>query len=143
MDRDDIHDRLHQMVQLCKDTEPDVDKMNNNRINSIFSSQLIDSLEMYKTTQSEYEYNDHFDMADVMKKANSIWKLRKKWEEFQKDGKDFSIFTEEQEMMEDVEDCLANAVATAAPPVPPPTSLNCYNTLDKCCCCCSVVYSAA
>ncbi len=108
MDKDGILDRLDMLVQLCKDTEPDVDKMNNNKINSIFSSQLIDSLEMYKTTQSEYEYNDHFDMADVMKKANSIWKLRKKWEEFQKDGKDFSIFTEEQEMMEEVEDCLAN-----------------------------------
>ncbi len=80
MDRDGILDRLDMLVQLCKDTEPNVDKMNNNKINSIFSSQLIDSLEMYKTTQSEYEYNDHFDMADVMKKANSIWKLRKKWE---------------------------------------------------------------
>ena len=42
MDRDDILDRLDMLVQLCKDTEPDVDKMNNNKINSIlqhFSSE--------------------------------------------------------------------------------------------------------
>ena len=46
MDRDDILDRLDLLVKLCKDTEPNVDKMNNDKINSIFSSQLIDSLEM-------------------------------------------------------------------------------------------------
>ena len=64
----------------------------------------IDQIEVIK---SEYEYNDHFDMADIMKKANRIWKLRKKWEGFQKDGKDYNVFNEEQAMMEEVEDFLA------------------------------------
>ena len=108
MDRDGILERLDMLVQLCKDTEPDIDNLNNNKTNHIFSTHIIDALELHKETKSEYEYNDHFDMADVMKKANSIWKLRKKWEEFQKDGKDFSIFTDEQEMLEEVEDCLVN-----------------------------------
>ena len=107
MDRDGILERLDMLVKLCKDTEPDIDNLNNNKTNHIFSSHIIDALEFYKETKSEYEYNDHFDMADIMKKANRIWKLRKKWEGFQKDGKDYNIFNEEQAMMEEVEDFLA------------------------------------
>ena len=107
MDRDGILERLDMLVQLCKDTEPDIDNLNNNKTNHIFSTHIIDALELHKETKSEYEYNDHFDMADIMKKANRIWKLRKKWEGFQKDGKDYNIFNEEQAMMEEVEDFLA------------------------------------
>ena len=107
MDREGILERLDMLVKLCKDTEPDIDNLNNNKTNHIFSSHIIDALELYKETKSEYEYNDHFDMADIMKKANRIWKLRKKWEEFQKDGKDYNVFNEEQAMMEEVEDFIA------------------------------------
>ena len=107
MDRDGILERLDMLVQLCKDTEPDIDNLNNNKTNHIFSTHIIDALELHKETKSEYEYNDHFDMADIMKKANRIWKLRKKWEGFQKDGKDYNVFNEEQAMMEEVEDFLA------------------------------------
>ena len=107
MDRDGILERLDMLVQLCKDTEPDIDNLNNNKTNHIFSTHIIEALELHKETKSEYEYNDHFDMADIMKKANRIWKLRKKWEGFQKDGKDYNIFNEEQAMMEEVEDFLA------------------------------------
>ena len=104
MDRDGILERLDMLVQLCKDTEPDIDNLNNNKTNHIFSTHIIEALELHKETKSEYEYNDHFDMADIMKKANRIWKLRKKWEGFQKDGKDYNVFNEEQAMMEEVED---------------------------------------
>ena len=45
--------------------------------------------------------------GDIMKKANRIWKLRKKWESFQKDGKNYNVFNEEQAMMEEVEDFIA------------------------------------
>ena len=107
MDRDGILERLDMLVKLCKDTEPDIDNLNNNKTDHIFSTHIIDALELYKETKSEYEYNDHFDMADIMKKANRIWKLRKKWEEFQKDGKDYNVFNEEQAMMEEVEDFIA------------------------------------
>ena len=107
MDRDGILERLDMLVQLCKDTEPDIDNLNNNKTNHIFSTHIIEALELHKETKSEYEYNDHFDMADIMKKANRIWKLRKKWEGFQKDGKDYNVFNEEQAMMEEVEDFLA------------------------------------
>ena len=107
MDREGILERLDLLVQLCKDTEPDIDNLNNSKTDHIFSTHIIDALELYKETKSEYEYNDHFDMADIMKKANRIWKLRKKWEEFQKDGKDYNVFNEEQAMMEEVEDFIA------------------------------------
>ena len=107
MDRDGILERLDMLVQLCKDTEPDIDNLNNNKTNHIFSKHIIDALELYKETKSEYEYNDHFDIADIMKKANRIWKLRKKWESFQKDGKNYNVFNEEQAMMEEVEDFIA------------------------------------
>ena len=107
MDRDGILERLDMLVKLCKDTEPDIDNLNNNKTNHIFSTHIIEALELHKETKSEYEYNDHFDMADIMKKANRIWKLRKKWEGFQKDGKDYNVFNEEQAMMEEVEDFLA------------------------------------
>ena len=53
MDRDGILERLDMLVQLCKDTEPDIDNLNNNKTNHIFSKHIIDALELYKVTKSE------------------------------------------------------------------------------------------
>ena len=108
MNRDVILERLDMLVKLCKDTEPDIDNLNNHKTNHLFSTHIIDALELHNKTESDYEYIDHFDIADVMVKANKIWKLRKKWEGFQKDGKDYGVFSKEQKMMEKVEDFLIN-----------------------------------
>ena len=68
------------LIDLCHNTEPDVDKLNGHKTNHIFSAHTIDAHELYRKTKQEYGYNDHFEVGTIMKQANMIWKLRKRWE---------------------------------------------------------------
>ena len=96
------------LIDLCHNTEPDVDKLNGHKTNHIFSAHTIDAHELYRKTKQEYGYNDHFEVGTIMKQANTIWKLRKRWEAADENNqqKDYYTFGKEVEMMNDIDGLL-------------------------------------
>ncbi len=56
---------------------------------------------MFDRTEKEYGFNDHFDLSEVMRQANKLWKIRTKVKDGNWDG------ISELELVEDIEDFLA------------------------------------
>ena len=94
---------------LCEKTEP-ASPSNT----QLFSEHAISVQEMLKEVRDLHTGRQAINpdserdlMINIMRQANKIWKFRKKWEEIKKTGKDFNKFHDEQLMMQEIEDYLA------------------------------------
>ena len=72
-----VLDKLEKLVKLCQETEPDVPSDNH-----LFNQHLIDAKDMYDDVQealiSQTTDLTRFEMIQVMRNSNRIWRIRNK-----------------------------------------------------------------
>ena len=66
-------ERLNRLVKLCKSTEPD-----NPDDSWLFTPHVIDAHDMYLKVNTLYDSLNHEEKVEIMKKANTAWKIRRK-----------------------------------------------------------------
>jgi uncharacterized protein YeeX (DUF496 family) len=95
-----VLDKLEKLVKLCQETEPDVPSDNH-----LFTQHLIDAKDMYDDVQvaliSQTTDLTRFEMIQVMKNSNRIWRIRNKVKNSSWDANGYLC------LLEDVEDYIA------------------------------------
>jgi len=95
-----VLDKLEKLVKLCQETEPDVPSDNH-----LFTQHLIDAKDMYDDVQvaliSQTTDLTRFEMIQVMKNSNRIWRIRNKVKNSNWDANGYLC------LLEDVEDYIA------------------------------------
>ena len=66
-------ERLNRLVKICRSTEPD-----NPDDSWLFTPHVIDAHEMYLKVNTLYDSLNHEEKVEIMKKANTAWKIRRK-----------------------------------------------------------------
>ena len=66
-------ERLNRLVKTCKSTEPDSPDES-----WLFTPHVIDAHEMYTKVNTLYDSLSHEEKVKIMKKANTVWKIRRK-----------------------------------------------------------------
>ena len=68
IEKEYVLDKLYSLVQLCQKTDISSDKQ-------LFDGRLLSAQQMFDRTEQEYGFNDHFDLSEVMRQANKLWKI--------------------------------------------------------------------
>ena len=71
--KDWMLERLNRLVKLCKSTEPD-----NPDDTWLFSSDNVEAHHLCDIVLEDYDTMSYEDKVNIMTKANTIWKIRKK-----------------------------------------------------------------
>ena len=77
MTRKDLLEKIDKLIDLCVETEPNSEEMND--LNLMFSNDFIQSKEIRNRIDEDNYSNS--ELIDMMKECNWIWKNRKKIEE--------------------------------------------------------------
>ena len=95
-----VLDKLEKLVKLCQETEPDVPSDSH-----LFSQHLIEAKDMYDDVQealiSQTSDLTRFEMIQVMRNSNRIWRIRNKVKNSNWDVNGYIC------LLEDVEDYIA------------------------------------
>ena len=83
MTKKDLLEKIDKLIELCVETEPTLEDMNT--LDLMFSTDFIQSKEI-RSRIDDGDYSD-YDLVDMMKECNWIWKKRNKikekgWEEY-------------------------------------------------------------
>ena len=83
MTKKDLLEKIDKLIDLCVETEPTLEDMNT--LDLMFSNDFIQSKEI-RSKIEDGDYSD-YDLVDMMKECNWIWKKRNKikekgWEEY-------------------------------------------------------------
>ena len=83
MTKTDLLEKIDKLIDLCVETEPTLEDMNT--LDLMFSTDFIQSKEI-RSKIEDGDYTD-FDLVDMMKECNWIWKKRNKikekgWDEY-------------------------------------------------------------
>ena len=83
MTKKDLLEKIDKLIDLCVETEPTLEDMNT--LDLMFSTDFIQSKEI-RSRIEDGDYSD-YDLVDIMKECNWIWKNRQKikevgWEEY-------------------------------------------------------------
>ena len=83
MKKKDILEKIDKLIDLCVETEPTLEDMNT--LDLMFSTDFIQSKEIRGKIE-DGDYSD-YDLVDIMKECNWIWKKRKRikehgWDEY-------------------------------------------------------------
>ena len=83
MTKKDLLEKIDKLIDLCVETEPTLEDMNT--LDLMFSTDFIQSKEIRGKIE-DGDYSD-YDLVDMMKECNWIWKKRNKikkkgWEEY-------------------------------------------------------------
>ena len=68
-----MYEKLERLVKLCKSTEPD-----NPDDTWLFSSDNVEAHHLCDLVLEDYDILSYEDKVNIMTKANTIWKIRKK-----------------------------------------------------------------
>ena len=71
--KDWMYEKLERLVKLCKSTEPD-----NPDDTWLFSSDNVEAHHLCDLVLEDYDILSYEDKVNIMTKANTIWKIRKK-----------------------------------------------------------------
>ncbi len=77
MTKTDLLEKIDKLIDLCVETEPDSEEMND--LSLMFSNDFIQSKEIRNRIDEDNYSNS--ELIDMMKECNWIWKNRKKIEE--------------------------------------------------------------
>jgi ribosomal protein L7/L12 len=83
MTKTDLLEKIDKLIDLCVETEPTLEDMNT--LDLMFSTDFIQAKEI-RSKIEDGDYSD-FDLVDMMKECNWIWKKRNKikekgWDEY-------------------------------------------------------------
>ena len=83
MTKKDLLEKIDKLIDLCVETEPTLEDMNT--LDLMFSTDFIQSKEI-RSKIEDGDYSD-YDLVDMMKECNWIWKKRNKikekgWDEY-------------------------------------------------------------
>ena len=83
MTKTDLLEKIDKLIDLCVETEPTLEDMNT--LDLMFSTDFIQSKEI-RSNIEDGDYSD-YDLVDMMKECNWIWKKRNKikekgWDEY-------------------------------------------------------------
>ena len=68
IEKEYVLEKFYSLVQLCQKTDISSDKQ-------LFDGRLLSAQQMFDRTEQEYGFNDHFDLSEVMRQANKLWKI--------------------------------------------------------------------
>ena len=68
IEKDYVLEKLYSLVQLCQKTDI-------SSTQQLFDGRLLSAQQMFDRTEQEYGFNDHFDLSEVMRQANKLWKI--------------------------------------------------------------------
>ena len=68
IEKEYVLEKLYSLVQLCQKTDVSSDKQ-------LFDGRLLSAQQMFDRTEQEYGFNDHFDLSEVMRQSNKLWKI--------------------------------------------------------------------
>ena len=68
IEKEYVLEKLYSLVQLCQKTDISSDKQ-------LFDGRLLSAQQMFDRTEQEYGLNDHFELSDMMRQANKLWKI--------------------------------------------------------------------
>ena len=74
MTKKDLLEKIDKLIDLCVETEPTLEDMNT--LDLMFSTDFIQSKEI-RSKIEDGDYSD-YDLVDMMKECNWIWKKRNK-----------------------------------------------------------------
>ena len=69
-----MYERLQRLLKLCKATEPDIKPTDEH----LFSSFSSEAYQMTANVSANYDELTEEEIADIMRRANIIWKYRRK-----------------------------------------------------------------
>ena len=68
IEKDYVLEKLYSLIQLCQKTDiPDNEQL--------FDGYMLSAQQMFDLTEQEYGLNDHFDISEVLRQANKLWKI--------------------------------------------------------------------
>ena len=72
VDKEHILEKLYSLVQLCQKTDiPSTKKVSE----KLFNGYMLSAQQMFDLTEQEYGLNDHFELSNMMRQANKLWKI--------------------------------------------------------------------
>ncbi len=72
VEKEYVLEKLYSLVQLCQRTDiPPTEIMSD----QLFDGYMLSAQQMFDLTEQEYGLNDHFELSNVMRQANKLWKI--------------------------------------------------------------------
>ncbi len=68
IEKEYVLDKLYSLIQLCQKTDIAF-------VEQPFGGRILSAQKLYDRTKEEYGFNDHFDLSEVMREANKLWKI--------------------------------------------------------------------
>jgi hypothetical protein len=93
IEKERVLEKLYALIGLCQKIEPNIptDKT------PLFSGHILTAQELFDRTEKEYGFNDHFDLSEVMRQANRLWKIMNKIQNGDFEGVDKIVLDEQIE----------------------------------------------
>ena len=72
IEKEYVLEKLYALIQLCQRTDiPPTEVMSE----QLFDGYMLSAQQMFDLTEQEYGLNDHFELTNVMRQANKLWKI--------------------------------------------------------------------
>ena len=72
IEKEYVLEKLYALIQLCQRTDiPPTEIMSD----QLFNGYMLSAQQMFDLTEQEYGLNDHFELGEVMRQANKLWKI--------------------------------------------------------------------
>ena len=72
IEKEYVLEKLYSLIQLCQQTDiPSTEPVSS----QLFNGYMLSAQQMFDLTEQEYGLNDHFELGEVMRQANKLWKL--------------------------------------------------------------------
>ena len=72
VEKEYVLEKLYALVQLCQRTDiPSTEIMSD----QLFDGYMLSAQQMFDLTEQEYGHNDHFELGNMMRQANKLWKI--------------------------------------------------------------------
>lgn len=72
IEKEYVLEKLYSLVQLCERTDIPATEILSDQL---FDGRLLSAQHMFDRTEQEYGLNDHFDLSELMRQANKLWKI--------------------------------------------------------------------
>ena len=72
IEKEYVLEKLYSLVQLCQKTDITPTEIISDQL---FNGYMLSAQQMFDLTEQEYGLNDHFELSNMMRQANKLWKI--------------------------------------------------------------------
>jgi len=72
IEKEYVLEKLYALVQLCQKTDSKSAEILSEKL---FNGYMLSAQQMFDLTEQEYGLNDHFELSNMMRQANKLWKM--------------------------------------------------------------------